>query len=150
MPSGPATAAVGAVGHTAVSPRHHTAISPPADWKAVDALMMQALTAAEKVARYRHAQLSAVRLAGEIKTGPPDGATLDEVLQRLKTQLMNLAPIIDFEVTREPEGARTERAVLVGTEQSSTADVQGLEPATLCCPCGGSRWYAAAALSRTR
>ena len=33
------------------------------DWKQVDGLMMQALTAAEKVARYRHAQLSAVKLA---------------------------------------------------------------------------------------
>jgi hypothetical protein len=33
------------------------------DWNAVDALMLKALAAAEKVARYCHAQLSAVRLA---------------------------------------------------------------------------------------
>jgi hypothetical protein len=31
------------------------------DWNAVDALMLKALPAAEKVARYRHAQLSATR-----------------------------------------------------------------------------------------
>jgi hypothetical protein len=32
------------------------------DWNAVDALMLKAMAAAEKVARYRHAQLSAVQL----------------------------------------------------------------------------------------
>jgi hypothetical protein len=82
-----------------------------ADWKAVDTLMMQALTAAEKVARYRHAQLSAVRLAGEIKTGPADGATLDELIAKIKTQLVKLGPIIDLEFAREPEGSRTERGI---------------------------------------
>ena len=49
-----------------------------ADWNAVDSLMLKALGAAEKVARYRHAQLSAVKIAGELKSGPADGATLDE------------------------------------------------------------------------
>ena len=36
------------------------------DWNAVDSLMLKALAAAEKVARYRHAQLSAIKLAGDI------------------------------------------------------------------------------------
>ena len=41
-------------------------MGPQADWSVVDALMLKTLAAAEKVARYRHAQLSAVRLAGDI------------------------------------------------------------------------------------
>jgi hypothetical protein len=36
------------------------------DSNAVDSLMLKALAAAEKVARYRHAQLSAIKLAGDI------------------------------------------------------------------------------------
>ena len=36
------------------------------DWNAVNSLMLKALAAAEKVARYRHAQLSAIKLAGDI------------------------------------------------------------------------------------
>ena len=39
-------------------------MGPQADWSVVDALMLKTLAAAEKVARDRHAQLSAVRLAG--------------------------------------------------------------------------------------
>jgi hypothetical protein len=35
---------------------------------------MQAVRAAEKVARYRHAQLSAIKLAGDINAKVTDGA----------------------------------------------------------------------------
>jgi hypothetical protein len=70
------------------------------DWNAVDTLMLKALGAAEKVARYRHAQLSAI-------TGPADGATLDELLERIKHQLTKLGPILELEVAREPQ-ARTQ------------------------------------------
>jgi hypothetical protein len=49
-----------------------------ADWNAVDSLMQKALAAAEKVARYRHAQLSAVRLAGDINAKNYDDVTLDD------------------------------------------------------------------------
>jgi hypothetical protein len=79
-----------------------------ADWKAVDAAMVQAASIAKEVAAYRHAKLSAVRIAGELKHGPADGATLDELLERIKSELVKLGPIIDFEVTRDPEGSRTE------------------------------------------
>ena len=41
---------------------------------------MQAVHVAEKVARYRHAQLSAVRLAGDINATVTDNASLDERL----------------------------------------------------------------------
>jgi hypothetical protein len=78
-----------------------------ADWKAVDAAMVQAATLAEKVAAFRHPKLSPVRLAG-------DGASLDELLKRMNTQLTKLGPILDLEVVREPEG--TERRLTVGSQ----------------------------------
>ena len=82
-----------------------------ADWKAVDAAMIQAASIARDVASYRHAKLSAVRLAGEIKQGPADGATLDELLERIKFELNKLGPILNMEVVREPEGSRTKGTV---------------------------------------
>ena len=71
------------------------------DWNAVDSLMLKALAAAEKVARYRHAQLSAVKIAGELKHGPADNATLDELLERIKGELTKLGPILELEVAQE-------------------------------------------------
>jgi hypothetical protein len=79
-----------------------------ADWKAVDAAMVQAAALAEKVAAFRHPKVSAVRLAGELNKKPTDGATLDELLERIKSQLEKLGPILDLEVVREPQGSRTE------------------------------------------
>jgi hypothetical protein len=64
----------------------------------------QAAALAETVAAFRHPKLAAVRLAGELNKKPIDSASLDDLLQRLKTQLMKLAPIIDLEILREPEG----------------------------------------------
>jgi hypothetical protein len=60
------------------------------------------------VAAYRHAKLSAIRMAGEIKHAPADGATLDELLERIRRELTKLGPILDLEVARESEGSRTE------------------------------------------
>ncbi len=54
--------------------------------------------------------------APALSQGTVSPGTLDELLQRLKTQLMKLAPIIDLEILREPEGARTERGVTVGSQ----------------------------------
>jgi hypothetical protein len=79
-----------------------------ADWNAVDSLMQKALAAAEKVARYRHAQLSAVRLAGDINATVTDNASLDELLAKIKDELRKLGPLIDLEAIREPQGSRTE------------------------------------------
>jgi hypothetical protein len=75
-----------------------------ADWKAVDAAMVQAASIAKEVAAYRHAKLSAVRLAGELKHGPADSATLDELLERIKGELSKLGPILELDVAREPQG----------------------------------------------
>ena len=86
-----------------------------ADWKAVDNAMLQAASIARHVASYRHAKLSAIRLAGEIKHGHADGATLDELLKRIKGELSKLGPILDMEVVREPEGSRTEGSVTLAS-----------------------------------
>ena len=74
-----------------------------ADWNAVDSLMQKALAAAEKVARYRHAQLSAVRLAGDI-SGKMDDVSLDELLVTIRQEWAKLAPLIDLEAVQVPLG----------------------------------------------
>jgi hypothetical protein len=85
-----------------------------ADWNAVDSLMLKALAAAEKVARYRHAQLSAVKLAGDINATVTDDASLDELLVKIKDELRKLGPLIDLEAIREPQGSRIEGGLTVG------------------------------------
>ena len=65
-------------------------MGPQADWSVVDALMLKTIAAAEKVARYRHAQLSSVRLAGDI-SGKMDDVTLDELLVTIKQEWAKLA-----------------------------------------------------------
>jgi hypothetical protein len=72
--------------------------------------MLKALGAAEKVARYRHAQLSAIKLAGDINARVAENAALDELLARIKTELTKLGPILDLEVVREPEGSKRRAA----------------------------------------
>jgi hypothetical protein len=86
-----------------------------ADWEAVDAAMVQAATLARVLAAWRHPKLSAVRIAGEPKHGPADGATLDELLVRIKTELAKLGPILELEVVRDPQGSTTEDAVTAGS-----------------------------------
>jgi hypothetical protein len=39
------------------------------------------------VARYRHAQLSAIKLAGDINAKVTDSASLDELIAKLKGEL---------------------------------------------------------------
>ena len=80
-------------------------MGPQADWSVVDALMLKTLAAAEKVARYRHAQLSAVRLAGDINAGNNDDVTLDELLVTIRQEWAKLGPLIDLEAVQVPQGA---------------------------------------------
>jgi hypothetical protein len=63
------------------------------DWKMADSAFVQAAAIAEKVARYRHAALSAVRLAGDINATVTDGLSLDELLVKIKEELRNLGPL---------------------------------------------------------
>jgi hypothetical protein len=88
-------------------------MGPQADWSVVDGLMLKTLAAAEKVARYRHAQLSAVRLAGDINATVTDNASLDELLVKIQDELRKLGPLIDLEAIREPQGSRTEGGLTV-------------------------------------
>ena len=73
------------------------------------------VTIAEKVAKYRHAQLSAVRLAGDINATVTDDASLDELLEKIKEELRKLGPLIDLEAVREPQGSRTEGGLTAGS-----------------------------------
>ena len=61
-----------------------------------------------EVARYRHAQLSAIKLAGDINAKVTDGASLDDLLVKIKGELEKLkpilGPIIELEVAGEPQG----------------------------------------------
>ena len=78
-----------------------------ADWSVVDALMLKTIAAAEKVARYKHAQLSSVRLAGDIG-GKMDDVSLDELLVTVRQEWAKLAPLIDLDADgdepEEPQG----------------------------------------------
>ena len=78
------------------------AVGDEANWDKVDALLLRTLAAAEKVARYKHAQLSSVRLAGDI-SGNMDNVTLDELLVTIKQEWAKLAPLIDLDAVEEPE-----------------------------------------------
>jgi hypothetical protein len=66
----------------------------------------------EKVARYKHAALRAVKSAGDISTrSAMESMSLDELLVRIKKELAKLAPLIDLEAIWEPRGSRTERGL---------------------------------------
>jgi hypothetical protein len=55
------------------------------DWDKVDNLMMRVLVAAEKVAKYRHAQLAAMKPSGEINA-TVDNTTIEELLVKIKEE----------------------------------------------------------------
>ena len=74
-----------------------------ANWDKVDALMLKTLAAAEKVARYKHAQLSSVRLAGDIG-GKMDDVSLDELLVTIRQEWAKLGPLIDLDAVQVPQG----------------------------------------------
>ena len=62
-----------------------------------------------------------MRLAGELNKKPTNGATLDELLVRVKTQLTKLGPILDLEILREPEGTDGGRAIEHGRRPGACA-----------------------------
>jgi hypothetical protein len=86
-----------------------------ADWNSVDALMLRTLAAAEKVARYRHAQLSAMRLSGDLNMRP-ENVNLDELLASIREEWAKLGPLIDMDLT-PPQGSRTEGGLTVGRKR---------------------------------
>jgi hypothetical protein len=84
--------------------------TPDADWNSVDALMLKVLAAAEKVARYRHAQLSAVRLSGD-PNARPENVNLEELLESIKAEWVKIEPLIGLELVL---GSTTEGGLTVG------------------------------------
>jgi hypothetical protein len=91
--------------------------------RSVDALMLRTLAAAEKVARYRHAQLSAVRLAGDINAKNYDDVTLDELLVTIKSEMVKLGPLIGLDPNQ--------LLLLQGAENRSPVTVNESEPEAL-------------------
>jgi hypothetical protein len=87
-------------------------------WRS-DCLMQKALAAAEKVARYKHAQLSAVRLACDI-SGKMDDVTLDELLVTVRQEWAKLGPLIGLDPNQ--------LLLLQGAENRSPVTVNGSEP----------------------
>jgi hypothetical protein len=65
---------------------------------------IQAVAAAEKVAPYRHARLSAVKLAGDPNAPKEigDGASIEELKALVEIHLEKLAPVLNLEVLRAP------------------------------------------------
>ena len=75
--------------------------------------MLKALTAAEKVTRYRHAQLSAVRLAGDVNA-KTDDVSLDELLESIRSELVTLGPVLGLDVENlSPQAANGNAAANV-------------------------------------
>jgi hypothetical protein len=74
-----------------------------ADLRRVDDAYRQAVCVAEKLARYRHAQLSAIKLAGDINAKKYDHLTLDELVAKVNAELRKLGPLIQFDVVGEQQ-----------------------------------------------
>lgn len=45
--------------------------------------------------------------------GAEDGATLEELLERIKGELSKLGPILNMEVVREPQASRSQGGLTV-------------------------------------
>jgi hypothetical protein len=75
-----------------------------ADLRRVGDAYREAVRVAEKVARYRHAQLSAMQPAGDINAKKYDHLTLDELAAELNANLRKLGPLIEIDLIREQEG----------------------------------------------
>ena len=95
-----------------------------ANWDKVDALMLKTLAAAEKVARYKHAQLSAVRLAGDI-SGKMDDVSLDELLVTIKQEWAKLSLLIDLDAVEEPEPRGAEQVAATEGTLGASASLLG-------------------------
>jgi hypothetical protein len=81
---------------------------------------MQAVRVAEKVARYTHAQQPAVKQAGDINAKNYNNATLDELLAKIRAELVKVGPLIDLDSIREPQGVEI-RLPATGNESEPEA-----------------------------
>ena len=66
------------------------------------------------MAKYRHVQLSAVRLSGDLNA-KVDSSTVEELLAKIREEYRKLGPLIDLEVMREPQGSRPKHRLTTGS-----------------------------------
>ena len=67
------------------------------------------------VARYRHAQRSAVRLSGDLNARP-ENVNLDELLASIRADWAVIGPLIEMDPAA-PQGSRTEGGLSAGSRR---------------------------------
>ena len=77
--------------------------------------------------RYRHAQLSAVKLAGDLNA-KMEAASLDEILEQIKVEMIKLGPLIDLDAIREAQGADGYQSRRAGTKLPQSHGARGELP----------------------
>jgi hypothetical protein len=91
----------------------------------IDADLKEAAAIAEKIAPYRHARLSAVKLAGDPNNPVRihDNASLDELRELVKLHYDRLAPILDLKSLMPPGDGNANRDVRqTGADNGTSAD----------------------------
>jgi hypothetical protein len=81
-----------------------------ADLRRVGAAYLRAVRVAKKLARYRHAQVRAIKLAGDTNAKNP---TPDELVADINAELTKLAPLLDLDAIRESHDAENRSPVTV-------------------------------------
>jgi hypothetical protein len=86
--------------------------------------LKEAAAIAEKIAPYRHARLSAVKLAGDPNNPVRihDNASLDELRELVKIHYERLAPVLDLNALLAPDDGIANRDVRHGAANGPAAD----------------------------
>ncbi len=81
------------------------AVVAPVNEKQSDADLDRAVSIAAMIAPYRHARLSAMKLASD-SNAPliPDNMTLEQLRQDIVSEVARLGHVLDLPVVREPQG----------------------------------------------
>ena len=97
----------------------------------IDADLKEAAAIAEKIAPYRHARLSAVKIAGDPNAPKDfeDGATLEELKAMVEFHLERVAPVLNLQVIpinpSEPVGGIANRDAPQGRAGNDAGAPQG-------------------------
>ena len=91
--------------HFYLKARIEELLGKDADWKAVDTAMVEAGRWAREVALYRHARLSAVKLAGDPNEPLiPDNMTLEQLRADIVSEVARLGHVLELDAVRSPQG----------------------------------------------
>jgi hypothetical protein len=82
----------------------------------------QQSTRLDKVTRYRHAQLAAVPVSGDLNA-KIDNLSQEELLASIKEEWAKLGPMLDLDVV--PQGSTTENGLTVGTRAIEHGSISG-------------------------